>query len=117
MADIYDQFDASFRYISAHAILKDGKHVANITLKHGSAVTAYVHYLGLEMTKGRAGGGGYDRSTAAVQNAAAKTKGGDAPKSIQLNGNEFIGALIEAPGGMGWAAALITAGYTICNVI
>lgn len=117
MSTIYDRFDAATRNISAYAILKDGHHVANIVLKYGNAVTAYVHYLGLEMTAGRACGGGYDRASAAVIDAARKTKGGDrAPKSTQLAGDAFVGALIEGPESAGWHHNLAAAGFTVCNV-
>lgn len=117
MSRIYEQFDAAFRNVSAFAILKDGRHVANIALKHGEAVTAYVHYIGLEMTTARAGGGGYDRATAAIEAAARKTKGGDAPKATQLNGDAFIGVLMDKTSGTRWSSALEAAGYTVCNVI
>jgi hypothetical protein len=118
VTDIYDRFDAAFRHVSAFAILKDGKHVANVCLKHGGAVTAFVHWIGLEMTTGRAGGGGYDKASAAVVAAARKTKGGDAPKATQLDGDAFIGALIDGPTeSAGWQRALEQRGYTVCNVI
>lgn len=117
MTNVYDKHDAAFRNVSAYAILKDGKHVANITLKHGNAVTAFVHWIGLEMTTGRAGGGGYDRASAAVSDAARKTKGGDAPKSTQLNADHFIGVLIEKTDSNRWTSALEAEGYTVANVI
>jgi hypothetical protein len=117
MTDIYEKFDAAFRHISAFAILKNGKHVANVTLKHGNAVTAFVHWIGLEMTTGRAGGGGYDRASAAVAAAARKTKGGDAPKPCQLNADHFIGVLIDKTDSNRWQSALEAEGYTVANVI
>lgn len=115
--DIYDQFDAAFRHVEAYAILKDGRPVARIALKHGGAVTAFVHWIGLEMTSGRAGGGGYDRASAAVAAAARKTKGGDAPKSCQLNADHFIGVLIDKTDSNRWQSALEANGYTVANVI
>lgn len=117
MTDIYNKHDTAFRNVSAFAILKDGKHVANVTLKHGNAVTAYVHWIGLEMTSGRAGGGGYDRASAAVSDAARKTRGGDAAKSVQLSADHFIGILIEKTDSARWQNALEANGYTVCNVI
>lgn len=71
-ADIYAQHDAAFRAVSAFVVLKDGERVATIALKHGNAVTAFVHWLGVEMVKGIARGGGYDRASAACSVAAAK---------------------------------------------
>ena len=121
MTKIYEQFDRAFGNVTAAAILKDSKHVANITLKHGAAVTAYVHWLGLEMVSGRAGGGGYDRATAACAAAVRKLREPETdslttvdrePAGRQL----FITALLR-DGGARWQNALEAAGFTVCNVI
>lgn len=73
MTTIYDQFDKAFASTTAAVVLdKDGNHVARIVIKHGAAVTAYVHWLGTEMVRGQARGGGYDRASAAVASAATK---------------------------------------------
>lgn len=72
MSDIYAQHDAAFKAVSAYLVLRDGKPVAKVAFKFGTAVTAYVHWFGIEMAKGRAVGGGYDRQSAAVADAARK---------------------------------------------
>lgn len=70
---IYHQHDRAFAGVSAYVILdEDRQVVARVTMKHAAACTAYVHWFGVEMTKGRATGYGYDKSTAAVEAAAAK---------------------------------------------
>jgi hypothetical protein len=75
MSDIYDQHRAAFANVSAYVVLKDGERVASIAFKFGTAVTAYVHWFGVEMVRGRAGGGGYDRQSAAMADACRKITG------------------------------------------
>lgn len=116
MTKIYDQQRAAFAHVSAYVILKDGERVATVAFKFGGRVTAYVHWIGLEMTRGFAGGGGYDRQSAAVIDAARKTKGGDAPKSVQLNADAFLGAL-DARDGSHWYDNLRQAGFTVLQAV
>lgn len=121
MANVYEQHDSAFRNISAFAVLKGGEHVANITLKHGGAVTAFVHWIGVEMRRGRAGGGGYDRATSAIEGAASKMPLGlDAETGCRADPrhdyNDFRRALVHDDGA-GWSRHLERAGFTICNVI
>lgn len=72
MTDIYDQHDTAFANVSAFVIAKDGERVATIAFKFGAAVTAYVHWCGGRMVRGRADGGGYDRKTAACSDATRR---------------------------------------------
>lgn len=62
MADIYDQHAAAFARVSAYAILKDGDVVARIAFKFpadgAGRLYAYVHWIGTEMARGCASGGG-----------------------------------------------------------
>lgn len=72
MTSIYDQHRKAFPNVSAVVIMDGADRVANIAVKWGAAVTAYVHWIGTEMQRGRAGGGGYDRASAACTGAARK---------------------------------------------
>jgi len=72
MSDIYRQHVVTFATVNAYVILSAGQPVATVAVKHGTAVTAYVHVKGLEMVRARAGGGGYDRESAAVADAIGK---------------------------------------------
>ena len=71
---VYDQFDSAFARVSTRAILWNGKHVANITVKWGGSCVAFVHWIGSEMQRGQAKGGGYDRESAAVEKAIDKIR-------------------------------------------
>jgi hypothetical protein len=74
MSNIYDQHQAAFRNVSAYVILKNGERVATIAFKwpRGERLYAYVHWIGVEMTRGHANGGGYDKRSAAVASAVNK---------------------------------------------
>ena len=131
MTKIYDQHDQAFRFISAFAILKDGNHVANVSIKFpkdgAGRLWAYVHFLGLEMARDFAGGYGYDKRTPAVKRAAEKIPpylADDLSQKWQIERAEDINkklsdfkAAFENVGGKYWADALRDAGFTVCNVV
>ena len=74
--NIYDQHRASFPQVSAYVIAREGKRVATIAIKFprdgAGRLYAYVHFIGAPMVRGFAGGYGYDKTSAAVTNAASK---------------------------------------------
>ncbi len=78
MPDIYDRHRDAFRDVDGYVITDaTGDRVATIALKrsrNGMRVYAYAHIIGCEMTRAYAGGGGYDRHSAAVESAVAKMK-------------------------------------------
>lgn len=74
MSDIYDQHTAAFAHVSASVILDaEGKKVGTIAFKFprgtSTRVYCYLHILGTEMVRGYAGGGGYDKASAAADAA------------------------------------------------
>ena len=62
MSDIYEQHKAAFSNVSAFVIVKGGERVATIAFKFprdgAGRLFAYVHWLGEEMIRGYASGGG-----------------------------------------------------------
>lgn len=129
MTDIYEQHRAAFAKVSAYVILKDGERVATIAFKFGNAVTAYVHWIGLEMTRGTAGGGGYDRQSAACLNAANKLvaycqarpsrKYGeqDYQRAVAAGLDSFLNTFDRGERGAGWERALRDAGFTVLQAV
>jgi hypothetical protein len=113
--DVYEKFDAAFRGISAYAILRDGKPVGRVAIKHGGRCTVYLQAWGAPMVTAYAGGGGYDRATAAMEKAAsllacdvdAAWPAVQAVKDAILSGRD----------GYRWTSRLEAAGFTIANVI
>jgi hypothetical protein len=73
MTNIYELHDKAFARVSAFVICRNGEKVATVALKFpadgAGRLYAYVHWLGLEMVRGHAGGYGYDKRSAAVADA------------------------------------------------
>lgn len=133
MTDIYKQHDAAFAKVSAFVVLKDGERVATIAFKFprdgAGRLYAYVHFIGVEMVRGMAGGYGYDKRSAAVVDGAAKIKqekedagfsGKDWYIASRADKKEkmtaFKAALTDI-GGQDWNDALRVAGYTVLQAV
>ena len=121
MSNPYDRFDAAFGRITAYAVLLNGKPVGRVAVKIGTAVTAYVQAWGNEMAIGRAGGGGYDRTSAAVQDAARKLRNDGANQDDDDEAAEALvkmrNALTRGRDGSHWTTQLEDAGFTLALVI
>lgn len=120
MAKIYDQHRAAFSNVSAYVITLDGEKVATIAIKFprdgAGRLYAYVHWFGADMVRGFAGGYGYDKRTAAVQNAIAKLPH-NAQGSICFDDmHAFITAIDNAEGEY-FDRALEKAGFTILQAV
>ncbi len=116
MPNIYELHDKAFARVSAFVVTRNGEKVATVAIKFpadgAGRLYAYVHWLGLEMVRGHAGGYGYNKRSAAVADAAAKIKGGDIRGRAEELANNFIGALIEDDG-RDWTRRLEDAGFTV----
>ena len=121
MADIYDQHDKHFKAVSAYVILRNGERVATIAFKFpadgAGRLYAYVHWLGVPMVRGHAGGYGYDKRTAACARAVQRTVLAVQPTDEDRdNAFRFVGAL-EADRGPTWETALREAGFTVLQAV
>lgn len=76
MSDIYRLHDAAFAQVAAYVVLLNGEKVASVALKFprdgAGRLFAYVHWTGTEMVRAYAGGGGYDKRSAAIASAVRK---------------------------------------------
>lgn len=117
MADIYDQHDAAFANVSAFVILKNGERVATVALKFprdgAGRLYAYVHWLGVSMARGYAGGYGYDKRSAAVASAARKIEW---PIDLGSGSDDFAAAIMR-DGGDDWTRAVEKAGFTVYQAV
>ena len=120
--NIYDQHNASFPLVSAYVVLHDGARVATVAHKFprdgAGRLYAYVHWLGVPMVRGYAGGGGYDKRTAACASAARKLPA-NLPSGYDANAaayGRFIDVM-RADGGLDWATALTGAGFTVLQAV
>jgi len=116
---IYDRFNTATRDLTAQALLLDGKPVGRIVIRDAQACSAFVQIWGASMAIGKAGGGGYDRHSAAVFDAIGKLT--DRPdgrdESAFVAFNRIRKSARSWNGGTRYAYHLESAGFTVCNVI
>lgn len=119
---IYKQHEAAFRDVSAFVITYGGERVATVAIKFprdgAGRLYAYVHWLGVPMVRGFAGGGGYDKRTAACASAARKLpdhlpEGYDAAAAVY---RRFVDALAR-DGGRSWEDVLWDAGFRVLQAV
>lgn len=120
MADIYEQHQTAFKNVSAYIITdKAGNLKARVAFKHGAAVTCYFHLLGLQMQKGIARGGNYDRASAAAKSAWDKIAKAPKPEHAGPEFNELRAAINGAlqDDGAHWDNALTRAGFGVFQAV
>lgn len=117
MTDIYDQHDKAFAQTSAWVVVKDGERVATVAIKHprdgAGRLTAYVHWLGTEMVRGTASGGGYDKASAAIAQAAPKLF----VDHHNLDSWNAFHAALANDNGQRWDRRLEDAGFTVWQAV
>lgn len=125
-SSIYDLHDKAFSQVSAYVVMRDGEKVATIALKFpkdgAGRVYAYVHWLGVPMVRGFAGGYGYDKRSAAVASACQKAiadHANDAPE--EATPNHFARATffreLQSDGGEYFDRKLEKAGFTVLQAV
>lgn len=129
---IYDQHDKAFNNISAFVLAHNTPHgierLATVAFKRGATgnVKCFFHMIGYEMQSGNAGGGGYDKMSAAFYDAVTKSlkKVASEPENV-LNADssdmKHARAIVEAAkagnGSSHWHAALRGAGYALLQAV
>lgn len=122
---VYEQHRKAFDRVEAFVILKDGERVATVAFKFpadgASRLYAYVHWLGLEMVRGTASGGGYDKRTAAIASAVGKmpkAEGSTVEKRL-ADGDAYhnFRLTLAADTGPTWDSALRDAGFTVLQAV
>ena len=131
MVKIYDQHEKAFANVSAFVVLGDepdamGKpnRVATIAFRFprdgAGRLYAYVHFFGIEMVRGFAAGGGYDKKTAACASAVSRLRDGLAINHWEqheiVQYDKFRAALAR-DGGNSWDGALRDAGFTVLQAV
>jgi len=127
MTSIYEQHDKAFEQVSAYVVLKDGEKVATVAIKYprdgAGRLWAYVHWIGLEMVRGYAGGYGYDKRTAACASAARKLREVAANASHEDGSRAKERGLVQfeqalaTDGGRHWDDCLRDAGFTVLQAV
>lgn len=124
MPDIYEQHAAAFANVSAYVIARDGQRVATIAFKFprdgAGRLYAYIHWFGLPMVRGFAGGYGYDKSSAACAAAVRHlddTAFHTAPNPDERNAlGSFFSALFR-DNGTAWNDQLRKAGFEVWQAV
>lgn len=114
--NIYDLHRAAFPTVSAYVVLKDGQRVASIAFKFpkdgASRLWVYVHWFGVPMVRGYAGGYGYDKQTAACS-SASRAIPADPDSPLQAL---FI-EILAKDSGEHWDRALRDAGFDVWQAV
>jgi len=78
MSEIYQQHTNAFSNVSAYVLMNEGEQIGKIAFKFpkdgAGRLWCYFHLHGVEMSRGYAGGYGYDKRSAAAQNAIENMK-------------------------------------------
>lgn len=127
---IYEQHDAAFRYVNAYVIMRGRERVGTVAFKYprdgAGRLYAYVHFLGMPMVRGYANGYGYDKRTAAVENAMSKIDPGyfgsdhDYRHDWQKEKRaciRFRNSVLKARDGIGWETAMSNAGFQVLQAV
>ncbi len=73
MSDIYRKHESAFHQVASAALVKSKAQIGTIAFKYpkdgAGRLTCYLHVHGMEMVKGTASGGGYDKAAASFEDA------------------------------------------------
>lgn len=112
MAKVYEAFDKKFSKVSAYAVMSDGEYAGKIVINYpkdgAGRLHVFVHEFGYEMITGFAGGCGYDKVGAALQDAFKKCKGNDSALYTALSDVTYDGQ---------WKQVIESKGFQVYNVI
>ncbi len=123
MPDIYEQHSSHFKAVSAYVILKGGERVATIAFKFpadgAGRLYAYVHWLGVPMVRGHAGGYGYDKRSVAVWDAVhrACVKKHELMFAEPGSAMDVFRAELGKDDGQYWDRRLEKAGFTVLQAV
>jgi hypothetical protein len=125
MTDIYDLHTKAFQRVSAYVIARDGERVATIAFKFpadgAGRLYAYVHWVGVPMVRGFAGGYGYDKRTAACASAIGKLMArpltAEQAAEMTIDGLPAFESALATDRGPTWETALREAGFTVWQAV
>ena len=125
MTNIYDQHRAHFPHVSAFCIARKNERIANVAFKYprdgAGRLYCYVHFFGMPMVRGYAGGYVYDKKTAAFEDAAKKIEPAyfvdDQWRAYRKECERFRKAIDTARDGVNWSDILQSAGYSVWGAV
>lgn len=125
MKTVYQKFESSFANVSAYVILKDGVHIANISLKYPKdgmgRLQCYIHIFGTEMQNDFVSGCGYDKRSHAIHKTAKKylslVENEGLTDALSVHEKLFLALLSSNEADNGWDGVLYKHGFTKINVM
>lgn len=119
MANIYDHHDKAFSAVSAFVVVRNNKRVATVAFKFpndgAGRLWCYLHIMGAPMARGFAGGYGYDKRSAAIEDAAHKHSEDAYPEDLATI--KAIKSALSDIGGNSWDSALRDAGFEVWQAV
>lgn len=125
MSDIYDQYAAAFRNVSAYVVFNGAnERVATVAFKFprdgAGRLYCYFHIHGVEMVRAYAGGYGYDKRSAAahaaVKQISTKRTDDSRPTSETVTTIEAMQKAIQ-DSGYEWSRELENAGFKVFQAV
>lgn len=122
---IYDQHRAAFANVSAYVITRGKERIASVAFKFprdgAGRLYAYVRFFGMPMVRGYVGGYGYDKCTAAVEDAIKKIDPlyftDDHWKASKKQCMKFVATIEDSKDGTHWEDSFRNAGYTVLQAV
>jgi hypothetical protein len=116
--NVYDLHRVAFASVSAYAISRDGERIASLAFRfpHDGAgrLWCYVHVFGTEMVRGY----GYDKCSAAVASAVARTKAPEGEAwAKDAASARAIQTCLSGDSGQHWDRRLQDAGFTVWQAV
>lgn len=117
---VYEQFDAAFGRVAAYTLHRNGRFIGRIAFKYpadgAGRLQCFAQVWGGPMTRATAGGGGYDKATAAAYRAV---------QAIPINGQNVdaiddvvtLRDALNSDGGERWTRQLEAAGFSVAHAI
>lgn len=120
MSDIYRQHEQTFRGVAAWVVFDEREQlVARVTFtfaRSGLRTTCWFHVIGLPMVKAFAGGGGYDKASAAAHKAVGRVKTSkDATPRANHDAERIKAAITDT--GHNWNTELVRAGFRVIQAV
>ena len=122
---IYKQHEAAFNQVAAYVVMRGPDRVATIAIKYprdgAGRLYAYVHWIGVPMVRGWAGGGGYDKRSAAIAGAARRMT--DPPEvnnhwpAERTAAYDAFRAACAADSGRDWSDMLRDVGFAVYQAV
>ena len=118
---IYDQHRAAFPNVSAYVVMRGKKRVGTVAFKFprdgAGRLWVYVHWHGVAMVRGYAGGYGYDKQSAAMSNAAPLIELDEGAPNADLQAQKRFIIAIAKDDGYSWEGNLRGAGFTVLQAV